>query len=139
MCSLAARQGVCFGLFLVVGVCGGPPWEVPTAAPPPPWFPPAAGFHPSALVTDAPDSPHRLVPGLRAEVHLGLAESDMTPEAIAEFEQALDAAGVAHTCEIYPGTLHGFTMADTAAFDPAALQRHWDRLLPLLDRALAKG
>jgi carboxymethylenebutenolidase len=27
-------------------------------------------------------------------------------------------------------------MSDTDAFNPAALQRHWDRLLPLLDRAL---
>jgi hypothetical protein len=25
------------------------------------------------------------------------------------------------------------------AFNPSALQRHWDRLLPLLDRTLRKG
>ena len=35
-----------------------------------------------------------------------------------------------------PGTIHGFTMSDTDAFDPTALERHWDRLLALLDRAL---
>jgi carboxymethylenebutenolidase len=51
----------------------------------------------------------------------------------------LDAAGVKHTCEIYPGTVHGFTMSDTGAFNPSALQRHWDRLLPLLDRTLTNG
>ncbi|MDJ0467123.1 dienelactone hydrolase family protein, partial [Streptomyces sp. H27-C3] len=39
----------------------------------------------------------------------------------------------------YPGTVHGFTMSDTDAFDPNALQRHWDRLLPLLDRTLANN
>jgi dienelactone hydrolase len=38
--------------------------------------------------------------------------------------------------EIYPGAIHGFTMSDTDAFNPSALQRHWDRLLPLLDRTL---
>jgi carboxymethylenebutenolidase len=27
-------------------------------------------------------------------------------------------------------------MSDTDAFNPSALQRHWDRLLPLLDRTL---
>ncbi|ARX88988.1 dienelactone hydrolase [Streptomyces alboflavus] len=27
-------------------------------------------------------------------------------------------------------------MADTDAFDPDGLRRHWDRLLPLLDRAV---
>ena len=63
----------------------------------------------------------------------------MTPEAISELNQALDAAGVDYTSEIYPGTIHGFTMSDTDAFSPSGLQRHWDRLLPLLDRTLANG
>ncbi|MEV5162273.1 dienelactone hydrolase family protein [Streptomyces sp. NPDC053728] len=40
--------------------------------------------------------------------------------------------------EVYPGAVHGFTMADTDAFDPGALRRHWDRLLPLLDSALSR-
>jgi carboxymethylenebutenolidase len=30
-------------------------------------------------------------------------------------------------------------MADTDAFNPSALQRHWDRLLPLLDRTLGNS
>ncbi|GHI10267.1 hypothetical protein Scel_85880 [Streptomyces cellostaticus] len=41
--------------------------------------------------------------------------------------------------KIYPGTVHGFTMSDTDAFNPAALQLHWDRLLPLLRRTLTKS
>jgi carboxymethylenebutenolidase len=49
----------------------------------------------------------------------------MKPEAISELNQALDAAGV------------GYTMSDTDAFNSSALQRHWDRLLALLDRTLA--
>lgn len=44
--------------------------------------------------------------------------------------RALDTAKVDYTSEIYLGTVHGFTMADTDAFDPAGLQRHWDRLPP---------
>jgi carboxymethylenebutenolidase len=71
-----------------------------------------------------------------AQVHLGLAEGDMKPGAISKLNQALDAAGVGYTTEIYPGTIHGFTMSDTDAFNPSALRRHWDRLLPLLDRTL---
>jgi carboxymethylenebutenolidase len=39
--------------------------------------------------------------------------------------------------QIYPYTLRGLTEA--LAFNPSALQRHWDRLLPLLDRTLANG
>jgi carboxymethylenebutenolidase len=96
-----------------------------------------AGFHPSPLVSDAPDSPHHVFPKLTAQVHLGLAEGDMTSESFSDLDQALDAAGVDYTCEIYPGTVHGFTMSDTDAFSPSARQLHWDRLLPLLDRALS--
>ena len=46
------------------------------------------------------------------------------------------AAGVSYTSEIYPGTVHGFTMSDTDAFSASGLKRHWDRLLPLLDSTL---
>jgi carboxymethylenebutenolidase len=74
-----------------------------------------------------------------AQVHFGHAESDLTPEALSELNRALDAAKVDYTSEIYPGTVHGFTMSDTDAFDPAGLQRHWDRLLPLLDRTLTNS
>ncbi|WP_318533304.1 MULTISPECIES: dienelactone hydrolase family protein [Actinoalloteichus] len=80
---------------------------------------------------------HRLVAELTAQVHLGLAEYDLTPEDLSELNQALDAAGISYTIETYPDTIHGYTMSDTDAFNPSALQRHWDRLLPLLDRTLA--
>jgi len=35
--------------------------------------------------------------------------------------------------------VHGYTMADTDAFNPSAAQRHWDRLLALLGRSLPGG
>ncbi|MEU9112324.1 dienelactone hydrolase family protein [Streptomyces sp. NPDC048483] len=134
---LTAQPEVSAGPVAAIGYCMGAPLAVRTAAAHPDQVAAVAGFHPGFLVTDAPDSPHRLVPKLTAQVHLGLAEGDLSPEAISELNQALDAAGVGYTTEIYPGTIHGFTMADTDAFNPSALQRHWDRLLPLLDRTLA--
>ena len=39
-------------------------------------------------------------------------------------------------CEQYDGAAHGFTMADTAVYDEAATERHWQALLPLLARTL---
>jgi dienelactone hydrolase len=41
----------------------------------------------------------------------------MTPEQIAELERALDAAGVRYRSEVYRGGAHGYTMADTPAYD----------------------
>jgi carboxymethylenebutenolidase len=75
--------------------------------------------------------------GITAEVHFGHAESDLTPAALSELDRALDAAEIDYTSEVYPGTVHGFTMSDIDAFDPDGLRPHWDRLLPLLGRTLA--
>jgi carboxymethylenebutenolidase len=136
---LTAQPEVDAGPVGVIGYCMGAVLAMRTATAHPDRVAAVAGFHPAALVTDAPDSPHRLVSALTARVHLGLAVNDLSPEAIDELGRAMDAAGVAYTCEVYPDTVHGFTMSDTDAFDPSALQRHWDRLLPLLDRALAGG
>ncbi|MCH6163758.1 dienelactone hydrolase family protein [Streptomyces marispadix] len=133
---LTAQPEVSAGPVGVTGYCWGAALAMRTATAHPGQVAAVAGFHPGFLVTDAPDSPHRLVPKLTAQVHLGLAENDLTPEALGELNQALDAAGVEYTTEIYPGTVHGFTMSDTDAFSPSATQRHWDRLLPLLERTL---
>ncbi|MEW1750029.1 dienelactone hydrolase family protein [Streptomyces angustmyceticus] len=132
---LTTRPEVADGPVAVTGYCIGGLLAMRTAAAHPGQVAAVAGFH-GPVVAGGPDSLHRLLSTLTAQVHLGHAETDMTPEALGELNRALDAAGVAHTSEIYPGTLHGFTMADTDAFNPSALRRHWDRLLPLLARTL---
>ncbi|MFF5716616.1 dienelactone hydrolase family protein [Streptomyces buecherae] len=136
---LAAQPEVGAGPLGAIGYCMGASLALRTAAAHPDRVAAVAGFHPGLLVTDEADSPHRLLGGLTAEVHFGLAEGDLTPEALADLTQALDATGVDHAVETYPGTVHGFTMSDTAAFHPAGLQLHWDRLLPLLRRTLKAG
>ncbi|RSN60297.1 dienelactone hydrolase family protein [Actinomadura sp. WAC 06369] len=136
---LGSRPEVADGPVGVVGYCMGAALAMRTAAARPDRVAAVAGFHPGMLVTDASDSPHRLLADLTADVHLGVAEGDLSPEAAAELGEALDAAGVAHDIELYPGTVHGFTMSDTDAFDASALRRHWDRLLALLARTLTAG
>lgn len=135
---LTTRPEVGAGPVGVIGYCIGGLLAMRTAAAHPGQVAAVAEFH-GPLVADGPDGLHGLLSKVTAQVHLGHAESDMTPEALGELNQALDAAGVDHTSEIYPGTVHGFTMSDTDAFNPSALQHHWDRLLPLLDRTLANG
>jgi carboxymethylenebutenolidase len=62
----------------------------------------------------------------------------MPPEQMERLEAAMQEAGVAFRAELYEGAAHGFTMADTAAFDEAATERHWQRLFALLARALTQ-
>jgi carboxymethylenebutenolidase len=97
-----------------------------------------AAFHPGGLVTDAPDSPHRSAASLKAELYLAFADQDpsMTAEQIATLERTLQAAGVRYRAEVYQGARHGYTMADTAAYDEAARERHFRELRALLQRTL---
>ncbi|MFF1593380.1 dienelactone hydrolase family protein [Streptomyces sp. NPDC058286] len=132
---LATRPEVSAGPVAAVGYCIGTLFALRTAAAHPDQVAAVAGFHPGFVVTDTPDSPHRLVPELSAEVHLGLAD-DLPPEVIGELHEALGAAGLGHTAEVYPGTVHGFTMSDTDTFSASGLKRHWDCLLSLLGRTL---
>ncbi|MER7582278.1 dienelactone hydrolase family protein [Kitasatospora sp. NPDC097691] len=131
---LTTRPEVSAGRVAVTGYCIGGLLAMRTAAAHPGQVAAIAGFH-GPVGVDGPD----LFSKLTAQVYLGHAEGDMTPEALGELNRALDTAGVSYASEIYPGTVHGFTMSDTDAFNPAALQRHWDRLLPLLGRTVANG
>ncbi|GLW01465.1 dienelactone hydrolase family protein [Streptomyces lavendulae] len=131
---LTTRPEVAAGPVAVTGYCIGGLLATRTAAAHPGQVAAVAAFH-APVGADGPDS----LAAITAQVHFGHAASDLTPESLGELNRALDAAGVDHTSEIYPGTVHGFTMSDTDAFDPAALERHWDRLLTLLDRTLTGG
>jgi len=131
---LAAQPEVSAGPVAVTGYCIGGLLAERTAEARPDRVAALAAFH-GPVGVDGPDAFAKL----DAEVHFGHAATDLTPEALAELNRALDAAGVTHTSEIYPDSVHGFTMSDTAAFDAASLRLHWDRLLPLLGRTLTGG
>ncbi|MGW0436777.1 dienelactone hydrolase family protein [Micromonospora sp. NPDC003197] len=122
------------GPVAVTGYCIGGLLAIRTAVAHPGQVAAVAGFH-SPVRAGGPE----LLSKLTAQAHFGHAETDITPEALGELNRTLDVAGINYTSEIYPGTVHGFTMSDTDAFDPAALQRHWDRLLSLLGRTLTIG
>ncbi|MFI8511832.1 dienelactone hydrolase family protein [Streptomyces sp. NPDC085460] len=129
---LTTRPEVEAGPVAVTGYCVGGLLAVRAAAEHPGRVAAVAAFH-GPVAADGPG----LFAGLTARVHLGHAESDLTPEELGELNRTLDAAGVSYTSEIYPGTVHGFTMADTDTFSPTGLKQHWSRLLPLLESTLS--
>ncbi|MFK0200578.1 dienelactone hydrolase family protein [Streptomyces lavendulae] len=131
---LTTRPEVAAGPVAVTGYCIGGLLATRTAAAHPGRVAAVAAFH-APVGADGPGS----LAAITAQAYFGHAASDLTPESLGELNRALDAAGVDHTSEIYPGTVHGFTMSDTDSFGPAALERHWDRLLTLLDRTLTAG
>ncbi|HVW47885.1 MAG TPA: dienelactone hydrolase family protein [Solirubrobacterales bacterium] len=93
-------------------------------------------FHTGGLVTDEDDSAHLSAGDIDAEIYLGFADNDRsaTPEQIATVEDALRAAGASFRSEVFAGAEHGYTMADTPAYDEAAAERHYEELFGLLSR-----
>lgn len=122
----------------LTGYCMGGGLALRTAATFPDRAAAVGSFHAGRLATDAENSPHRDFGRITAEVYVGHADNDasMPPEQQRLVEETLTAGGVRHTCELYDGAHHGFTMSDTAAYDEAATERHWDRLLDLFSRNL---
>jgi carboxymethylenebutenolidase len=131
---LTAQPEVSAGPVAVTGYCIGGLLATRTAAAYPDKVAALAAFH-APVGADGPGTFAKIT----AQVHFGHAENDLTPEALEELNRDLDAAGVDYTTEIYPGTIHGFTMADTAVFNPAGAKRHWDSMLPLLDGTLGNS
>lgn len=116
-----------------VGYCMGGAFALCAAGTFPDRIAAAASLHGARLATDKPDSPHLLAPKMRAAVYVGIAGIDphFTPEEKQRLESALESAGVKHTVEVYPDVRHGFAVNDTPAYDQAASEQHWRRLLDL--------
>jgi carboxymethylenebutenolidase len=96
-------------------------------------------FHTGALVSDEEDSPHLSAGEIDAELFLGFADNDKnaTPEQIATVEGALKRAGATFRAEVFADAEHGYTMADTPAYDEASTDRHYKELFGLLSRTVA--
>lgn len=122
----------------IVGYCMGARHAVRAACAHPGLVAAVGGFHGGGIATDAADSPHLGLPSATAEFVFGHAENDrsMDPAAVARLGAALAAAGLTASNEIYPGTRHGYTMADTTIYDEAATERHFTELQALFARTL---
>lgn len=96
-------------------------------------------FHGGGLATGEEDSPHLLVPQMKAGFLIAIAENDdeRDPQAKVLLREAYDAAGVDAEIEVYQGTLHGWCPPDSAVYNEAQAERAWSRLLALFERELA--
>jgi carboxymethylenebutenolidase len=121
-----------------VGFCMGGAMTIWAAAARPERVAAAVSFHGGRLVTDDPNSPHRLIARTKAAYHIGIAADDdaKEPDAKLALKQAFDAAGRPATMEVYPGTRHGWTVPDSAAHDPVQAARAWTAMVATFKEAL---
>ena len=122
-----------------MGYCMGGPFTMRTAAAVPDRVGAAASFHGGGLVTDADDSPHLLVPKMKASYLFAIAENDDAnqPEAKDVLRDAFAEAGLSAEIEVYEGARHGWCPPDSTVYHEAQAERAWSRLLVLFEEALA--
>lgn len=98
----------------------------------------AASIHGVSLMDDAADSPHLLARQTDAELYFACAQIDrwFPEEMVAPLRDDLAAGGVRAEVELCPGVEHGFVFPLRPAYDKAAAERHWERILALFARNL---
>jgi carboxymethylenebutenolidase len=90
-----------------------------------------ASFHGGGLVTDAADSPHRVMEKAKARALVCIAANDheRDPSAKGKLEAAAEAApGVSAEIEVYPAN-HGWCALDSPVYDETQANKAWERLL----------
>ena len=120
------------------GYCMGGPIVMRTAAAVPDRIGAGASFHGGGLVTKAPDSPHLLIPTMKAHFLFAIAENDdqRDPEAKNVLRESYAKAKLPAEIEVYAGAAHGWCPPDSAVYNEKQAERAWSRLLVLFKTAL---
>jgi carboxymethylenebutenolidase len=123
----------------VQGYCMGGPLTFRSAAAMPNRVKAAATFHGGGLVTDKPDSPHLLIPQMKAQVYCAIADNDDKREPMSKdtLKAAFAAAKIPAKVEVYTGADHGWTVKGSQTYNEAAAERAWSELTALYKRVLA--
>jgi carboxymethylenebutenolidase len=115
----------------VQGYCMSGPISFRTAAARPDRIGAVATFHPGALVTDKPSSPHLLIPKSRAAYLVIIArnDADKMPKEKPDLDAAFAKARKSAKVEISSAN-HGWTVAGSQTYDEKEAERAWAELLP---------
>jgi carboxymethylenebutenolidase len=101
-----------------------------------------ASLHGTHLVTDAADSPHRLVERMRGEFYGGYGERDRfaAPDMIAALDSAF--AGnprIIYRRNVHAGADHGYSLPDRDVHAAAATAIDWREIFAMFGRQLGSG
>jgi carboxymethylenebutenolidase len=121
------------------GYCMGGPFVFHTAADSPDRIGAGATFHGGGLVSDKPDSPHLLIPKMKAHFLIAIAENDdkRQPDAKDVLRDSFAKAKLPAEIEVYAGTMHGWCPPDAQVYNHDQAEKAWGRMLALFSSALA--
>lgn len=138
---LANDELVLPGAMGSIGYCMGGRHVMSVAAAFPERFRASAGLHPTSLISDRPDSPHRLAERLRGEFYCGFAETDAYAplSMIEELDRLLAPCQVRYHREIHAGAVHGYALPDRDVYHKAGASRDWELIFAMYRRQLSPG
>jgi carboxymethylenebutenolidase len=136
---LDAQERVKPGPIGCVGHCMSGSFVAAVAAAFPTRIAAAAALYGIGITTDSPDSPHRKLDRMKAELYFAFAEVDpaVPDQAISDLRDALAKTDLRHTVKVIPGTHHGFQFAARGDYHPVAAEATWDELFALWQRTLS--
>jgi len=134
---LAKQPFVSSGPMGVVGFCFAGQFALLVAAARPDRIRAAASFHGGGLFTDTANSPHLVLPRVKARLYFGHAENDqsMPGEAIEKLEWALQSWAGSYESETYSAR-HGWMIPGREVHNPAEAARGFAKLMELFDDTL---
>ena len=121
------------------GYCMGGPMVMRTAAAVPDRVGAGATFHGGGLATKVADSPHLLIPTMKAQFLIAVAENDdqREPEVKTILKDTFAKNNLPAEIEVYAGAAHGWCPPDSAVYNEPQAEKAWARMLVLFGKALA--
>lgn len=121
------------------GYCMGGPIVMRTAGSLPERIGAGCSFHGGGLTTTNADSPHLLIPKMKASMLIAIADNDDQKDPTSKdiLRKAFDDAKVSAEIEVYKGANHGWMPPDSQNHNAEAAERGWARKLELFNTALA--
>jgi carboxymethylenebutenolidase len=121
--------GYCMGGSIVMRTAGSLPERIGAGC----------SFHGGGLTTANADSPHLLIPKMKASMLIAIADNDdqKDPTSKDVLRKAFDDAKVSAEIEVYKGANHGWMPPDSQNHNADAAERGWARKLELFKKALA--
>jgi carboxymethylenebutenolidase len=120
------------------GYCMGGPMVLRTAAALSSRVGAGGSFHGGGLNTKEANSPHLLIPKMKASFLIAIADNDdqRDPTSKDILRKAFDDAKVTAEIEVYKGAQHGWCAIDSRVYNKELAEKAWGRMLDLFKKTL---
>jgi carboxymethylenebutenolidase len=121
-----------------IGYCMGGRHIMSVAAAYPDHFKASIGLHPTSLISERVDSPHKAATQLRGELYCGFAENDpyAPPSMIEELSALMAPCPVIYQQKVHQGAEHGYALPDRDIYNKQAANRDWEMIFDIYRRQI---